>query len=429
MSPRRAPSPPPRPRSEALLHKYGELLRKHEALVHKLEQRNAEHISTWKLSAWGLETTSSGLALMRGDTMLLSNKRWNELARLSGPWRRRSPGTSEGPEPHTLREVAQAEARAVLGSPGAGARVTRYQCQEATRTLELRSERAAADGGMAPRVLVLALDISDLVRAEEELARAREAMAEREHLRALGEMASGIAHDLNNTLNSMRLRLELIQRDPEFAERQRGHLDALVRIVSDANTRLRQLQDFARQRPERPGERVRLAEVVREAVEIARGDIEHRAAQEGLHLRLVADVSPLPAIQGSAVDLRYVLINLLLNARDAMPHGGTIRVRGWRENGRVVLAVEDEGTGIPPEHLPHLFRPFFTTKGSRGTGLGLAMAYGVVSRAGGTLTAANRPQGGAVFTLTFPVSPEPDAEPPSPRKRTRTGGKGLKRRR
>ena len=226
---------------------------------------------------------------------------------------------------------------------------------------------------------------------------------EQEHLRALGELAAGVAHDLNNALHAMKLRLELLERDTEFATRHRSHLDALVRVISDANTRLRHLQDFARQRPEHLCEQVQLADIIQESVEIARSDIEHRAACLGVSVRIETEVPLLPRVHGLATDLRYVFINLLLNARDAMPHGGTILLRGTQAGSRVIVTVEDEGTGIPKAHLRSIFRPFFTTKGSQGTGLGLSMAYGVMARLGGSITAANRPEGGAVFTLTFPL--------------------------
>jgi len=130
---------------------------------------------------------------------------------------------------------------------------------------------------------------------------------------------------------------------------------------------------------------------------------------------------------GVAADLRYVFINLLLNARDAMPRGGTIRVRGSVAGGKAVVTVEDEGTGIPPEHLHSIFRPFFTTKGNQGTGLGLSMAYGVMARAEGSITAANRPEGGAVFTLTFPL-PQAAPSTPSPVKGRRPSRVPKKRR-
>lgn len=433
MSPRRrqppAPEPPALQGSVSLLRKYQQLLRKHEALVHRLENQNAEHISTWRLSAWALETSASGLALLRDGVVQIANKRWHAMARAparDGGWRRLTPDGTREPLVPLLRDVAREESHALLKRPEQGQRVTRYRREDGAQVLEVRSERVGAPRELL--VLEMTHDVTALMQAEEELARAREALIEREHLRALGEMASGVAHDLGSTLNAMRLRLELIQRDPEFAERQRTHLDALVRIVSDARERVSRLHDFARQRPEQAasGEAVQLADVVREALEIARGDIEDRAGRQGLAVGVEVEVPPLPRVSGSAADLRYVFINLLLNARDAMPRGGAIHVRGREEKGQVILTVEDEGTGILPEHLHSIFRPFFTTKGNQGTGLGLAMAYGVVSRAGGTITAANRPEGGALFTLTFPALPGPAPRPvakPAPKPAARPARK------
>ncbi|MFP2932328.1 sensor histidine kinase, partial [Pyxidicoccus sp. 3LG] len=307
------------------------------------------------------------------------------------------------PTLRTLREVAVQETAAVLSENGP--RVIRYRQEGGGRVVEVSSERVTVPGETL--VLVLARDITEQARAEEELEQVRATLAQREHLRALGELVAGIAHDLNNTLNAMRLRLELLGRHPALAAAPPTHLDALVRIVTDAGTRISRLQSFARQQPEDSAEQVRLDALAKDAVDIVRGDIAHRAAREGLDLRLEVDLPPLPPVKGSAADLRFVFINLLLNARDAMPRGGTIQVRGSQGKGRVLLTVEDEGTGIPPEHLSDIFRPFFTTKGSKGTGLGLSMAYGVVSRAGGTLTAANRPRGGAIFTLSFPSQEAP----------------------
>lgn len=418
------PAAPVRERDGALLRKYRELLHKHHTLVQKLEQRNAEHITTYTLSTWALQTSASALALLRESTVVLANSRWHALARLRGPWRRRHWSAREAvaavaapPALRSLREVASHEATAALSQEGA--RITRYQRAPGGEVLEVRVERVATP--MGAMALVLARDVTAEVQAELELEQARAALAQREHLRSLGEMVSGIAHDLNSTLNAMRLRLELLRRDPVFASTSPTHLDALVRILADAGTRVTRLQSFARQQPEGSSEEVRLEELVRDAVDIARSDIDHRARREGLSVRIDVDVPPLPRVTGSAADLRFVFMNLLLNTRDAMPRGGTIHLRGRHEGKSVILTVEDEGTGIPPEHLKDIFRPFFTTKGSQGTGLGLSMAWGVVSRAGGTLTAANRPRGGAVFTLTFPVAhpaASAPAAPPARRKRT-----------
>jgi signal transduction histidine kinase len=388
---------------------------RHQALLEKLKH-NEDPLSSFRLSTWVLDTTASAVALLRDGEVLLANRRWHELSH-DGPWQRLHQGRADGPTLRTLQEVADAELQALTTSVRPSPRASRYQGQQGARALEVRTECVDMDRGAPGRtVLVMAHDVTEQARTEQELRQARTTLTEQEHLRALGELASGVAHDLNNTLSAMKLRLELLQKDEPFSERHRGHLDALVRIVADAGTRVRRLQDFSRQRPEPSGEEVQLANIIQEAVEIARSDIEHRARREGIALRIEVDLPQLPPVNGEEAELRYVFINLLLNARDAMPRGGTIRVRGAVDAASVVITVEDEGTGIPEENLLSIFRPFFTTKGSQGTGLGLSMAYGVMARAGGSVTAANRQQGGAVFTLTFPrVRPPAERRKRGPR--------------
>ncbi|TNV64001.1 sensor histidine kinase, partial [Corallococcus exiguus] len=394
--------------SQGLLGKYRELMKKHTALVRKLGEHTRRQVITYKLSRWALETSDSALAVMNATSVVLANRRWHVLGRLRGPWRREE----DGAERMALRDVGQAEAAAVLAHPEGVTRVTRYrQAREAQpRVLEVRAERVT--GNMQGQVLMLARDITEQARAEEELANARATLLEREKVRALGELAAGIAHDLRATLNAMRLRLELLQRDVDPAGQGQQHLDALTHVVSDAEARVERLQAFSRSKPGTVLERVQLTGVVRDAVDIVRGGIEHQARQGGHSLRLDVELPEgLPHVSGSAMELRYVVINLIINARDAMPRGGAIRLRAFRFGRAVRLTVEDEGTGIPEEHLLNIFKPFFTTKGDKGTGLGLSMAHGVVTQAGGTLTAANRPEGGAVFTLTFPALKAAPAPP------------------
>lgn len=412
------------PLPDPLLRKYRDLLLKHESLVQRLEAHNNERVSLWTLSNWGLEMLASGLALLQEGKLVMANPAWTQLARQPGGWVQL--GSGEKAVPLGLREVAAREARLLLDSGEETSHLTCYQQVGSERLLELHTKHVPRRTRQS-RVLVLALDITERMRIQAELNQAQQALIEREHLRSLGEMASGVVHDLSNTLNAMRLRLELIQRDTEFAERQRGHLDALVSIVNDANTRLRQLREFSRQQPEsQQGEPVQLDKVVHEAVDIAQAELEHRTAQQGGTLHLDVRLPTLPLVSGSAADLRYVFINLLLNARDAMPRGGTISVHGAHVASQVVLTVADEGTGIREEHLHSIFRPFFTTKGQHGTGLGLSMAYGVVSRMGGTITAANRPEGGALFTLAFPALASPSARPTHTR--PKSAGKRAQRR-
>ncbi|WP_338871211.1 HAMP domain-containing sensor histidine kinase [Myxococcus stipitatus] len=356
---------------------------------------------------WALEGLAGALAVLRGDEVLLVNHRWQSLTLARGPWRHLSDsGHDAGPELLTLRSAVAAEARALEHLPDDGEHLARYSYAGGHQLLEVRVRRVSP-GLTPPVVLALARDITEEALTEEALTKERRALAEREHLRMLSEQASGIAHDLSSLLVAMKLRLELLQMNSAKAKAPEppAHVDTLLRIVADASTRLGRLRDYARQQPESPMEPVQLAEVVSDAVEIARGELESRAAKEGLFLRLEVDVPRLPLVESSSADLRCVFLNLLRNARDAMPRGGTVRVRGQRTQGQAVITVEDEGTGIPEEHLHSIFQPFFTTKGRHGTGLGLSMAHDVVSRARGTLIAANRPEGGAIFTLTFPLLP------------------------
>jgi PAS domain S-box-containing protein len=253
-------------------------------------------------------------------------------------------------------------------------------------------------------VLVVGQDITARVQAEEELRRNREVLLNQERLKAVGELASGIAHDLNNSLNALRLRVELLCADSTLSPRHNESLQLISRIVRDAGSTIGRLQDFARRRHDRPVESVNLNAVITQSVEIAKSTLEEKNFLSDRSIRVEMDVPGLPLVLGDPGEMRQIFLNLLLNAQDAMPVGGTIRITGRSEGEAIVIRVEDEGEGIPPEHLNHVFDPFFSTKGEGGTGLGLSIAYGAMSRIGGSIFAANRAEGGAVFTLSFPLA-------------------------
>jgi PAS domain S-box-containing protein len=253
-------------------------------------------------------------------------------------------------------------------------------------------------------VLVVGHDVSARVQAEEELRRNREVLVNQERLKAVGELASGIAHDLNNSLNALRLRIELLCADSTLLSRHNDSLQLIARIVRDAGSTIGRLQDFARVRHDRPVESVDLNAIISESVEIAKSTLEEKNFLSDRLIHVETAIPKLPFVLGDPGELRQIFLNLLLNAQDAMPLGGTIRITGAREEGTIVIRVEDEGQGIPPENLHRIFDPFFSTKGARGTGLGLSIAYGAMTRIGGTIYAANRPEGGAVFNLSFPLA-------------------------
>jgi two-component system, cell cycle sensor histidine kinase and response regulator CckA len=253
----------------------------------------------------------------------------------------------------------------------------------------------------------LSMEIRERRAAEAEVIKSRAAMIRQERIRVADQLASGIAHDLNNTLNVLVLRLNLIKRDTEFAQKHAASLQAIDLAVNDATRTVARVQELAKPRMVAPDEFVQIKDVVAEAIDLARTSIEGRPASRGHRVTIEQDIADgLPPVRGQLSDLRQVLLNLLLNASDATLDG-KIEIGAAIENEEVVVRVLDEGSGIPPDQVTRLFEPFFTTKGPRGTGLGLSIAREIVEGIGGTIQVANRENGGAVITLRFPILAPP----------------------
>jgi signal transduction histidine kinase len=241
---------------------------------------------------------------------------------------------------------------------------------------------------------------AELARSYAELRASREALAKGEKLRALGEMAAGVSHDLKNLLNPLGLQLELVARrlrsKPEEALEIIGHMKEAVRSGADVVERLRA---FSRQSPEAHAEAVDLEQVLETAAEISRPRV---GSQRGLVLR--CEPGPHLTVLCRRSELITAVVNLLFNAIDAMPDGGVIALRTGADARGGWIEVADTGPGMPPEIERRVFEPFFTTK-EHGTGLGLAMVYAFAKRHGGTVTLETRPGAGTRFRLWFPAAP------------------------
>lgn len=274
------------------------------------------------------------------------------------------------------------------------------------QALWVRTERMSLPRAR-PLSVVMVSDMTARISAERELQRVRERIAEQQRLRDLGELASGVAHDLNNALHALRLRLARLASNPDVLRTNEETLRTIDRIVDDAVERVTQLQDDAHNRCGERGSTVDLASVMEDAVELCRPGLE--VGSDGSNVRIHVDVAPLPRVPGRPTELRHAFVNLILNSRDAMPAGGTIEITACTVSDQVVVTVSDDGTGIPPAVLPRMFDPFVTTKGRRGTGLGLAQVRRAMHALGGSISADNRPNGGAVFRLVFPVAVRPTA--------------------
>ena len=243
-----------------------------------------------------------------------------------------------------------------------------------------------------------------------------------ERLRALGEMAGGVAHDFNNVLAVVVGRAQLLQR--QVTPDLRRHLEIIEQVAQDGAQTVRRIQEFARMRRTRPWQHVDVTEIVREVVEATRPRWSDQAQARGVTYAMQLNLVPVPPVTGDPAELRETFMNLLFNALDAMPQGGAVTFSTAMDHDRVVCSVEDTGTGMLEEVRRRCFEPFFTTKAEQGTGLGLSIAYGIVTRHGGEIEAWSRPGEGSRFTVRLPVGGEvparvPDAPPPWPSRRAR----------
>lgn len=245
----------------------------------------------------------------------------------------------------------------------------------------------------------------------ERLAKSEAALARSEKLRALGQMAAGISHDLKNILNPLSLHLQLVERSVRRGQPVQDELTEMRQILGRAVETLERLRDFSRQTPESKVEVVDLDKVAREAVEIAR---PRNTSGRRRMCTLELELGGAPPVRGRSSDMVNAIVNLVVNAIDAMPDGGHVWVRTGAAGDRAFLEVVDDGPGMPPEVEQRVFEPFFTTKGDEGTGLGLAMAFACAARHGGQLTLTTGPGKGACFRCELPsVASEAPPETPA----------------
>lgn len=209
-------------------------------------------------------------------------------------------------------------------------------------------------------------------------------MMQQERLRALGQMSSGVAHDINNALSPVALYTDsLLEREPNLSPRTRAYLETVKRVVADVTETVGRMREFSRKRqPEMTLTPVDLNKLAHQVIELTRARWSDMQQQSGADIEMRTELArDLPLVMGAEGEIREALTNLIFNAADAMPNGGTLTVStGADTTGHVGIAVSDTGIGMDEETKRRCFEPFFTTKGERGTGLGMAMVYGAVQR-------------------------------------------------
>ncbi len=262
----------------------------------------------------------------------------------------------------------------------------------------------------------------ELREAHERLARSQEQLVQTERLRALGEMAAGVAHDFNNVLTVILGRSELLLRRAQDPDVARG-LHVVRRAAQSGADTVRRIQEFTRTRRTRPFGAVNVVDVLSEVIELTRPRWKDEAQSGGIHYAVSLDGTA-PLVMGRSEELREVFTNLLVNALEAMPAGGSCTFRVRAAGDRVIVEVEDTGCGMSEETRRRVFEPFFTTKGPRGNGLGLAVTWGIIQRHQGTIEVASTLGRGSTFTISLPVATEaPVLDTPTP---PPTGSQGAR---
>jgi signal transduction histidine kinase len=272
------------------------------------------------------------------------------------------------------------------------------------------------------RTLQLQRRTTELEKTLTELRETQQQVIQQERMRALGTMACGIAHDLNNGLAVILGYGDILLGDYEkipLKSKTRAYLQEVLLAAGDNAKLVERLREFYRPRATREHRHaVNLNEVIEQAITLTMPKWQCQADADGATVRIKKDFGDISLIPGEPAELREVLTNLIFNAVDAMPKGGQLCFRTRGNSKRVRLDVSDTGTGMTEETLRNCLEPFYTTKGSRGSGLGLAMSYGIIRRHGGTIEIKSKLNKGTTFTIQLPIPK--DAVPLDQAETTRT---------
>jgi signal transduction histidine kinase len=345
---------------------------------------------------WSMRTSTTARAVIVDGRLHLTTPAFVNLNRPTAlPWRaqtdRRSVSSSRQAWP-VLADLVVDEARAIV-EEGPARRLGRFG--RADQVIDLNVERTRSVG--EETTVLATARLASASASDRDLTGLRSRLEKRRQQAAVGELAVEVAHDLGNLVSALSARLHLMHRHSTEPDRELDAAQAIVRAQAALVAKLRAQALI----PQPPTPLQLLPDVVQPAVQIAESRLRCNQSAAMMTIDVDPSVEELPPVLGVREDLVNVIINLLVNAADAMPRGGTVQLTAVADEDGALLFVDDEGTGIPDHHLDQIFRPHFTTKGAAGSGLGLAMARQVLTGAGGDILAMNRARGGARFELSF----------------------------
>ena len=259
-----------------------------------------------------------------------------------------------------------------------------------------KAEEAAAHAEEAER------HVAELNHYIGEQKRIREQFSQIEKMSALGELASGVAHDFNNTLAGILGRAQLLLEAKDPAKVEAG-LNIIIKTAKDGAKTVKRIQDFARQRRDHDFQPVDVRQLLLDVGEITRPRWKNSAEAANIHIQLEIECAPNVTAMGDESELREVLVNLVFNAVDALTNGGKLTMAAKKTLDAVEILVRDTGMGMSEETRLRVFDPFFTTKDKAGMGLGLAVSYGIIRRHDATVEVESHLGVGTTFRIRLPI--------------------------
>ena len=313
-------------------------------------------------------------------------------------------------DPQIKRRTLLAGATDILFKPFDSAEMqmrVRSLLQTRMQHLEIQGQNRVLEQKVAERTAALQEVLAELQASQRQV-------VQQERFRALGEMAGGVCHDFNNALMAIIGYSDLLLNDGSLLDNRKvltHYLRTMNTAGRDASQVVSRLRDFYRPREVNDVfTAVNVNDLIEEVVALTKPKWHGLALETGRTFRIGVELQKVPSVLGNGAELRETLTNLVFNAVDAMPGGGTITLRTEPLENGVKIEVADSGTGMTEEVRQRCLEPFFSTKGKEGTGLGLAMAFGIIRRHEGTLEIDTAPGKGTTFRLTLPCGHSSAAE-------------------
>jgi len=254
----------------------------------------------------------------------------------------------------------------------------------------------------------------EINKLSKDLKKSQDIIMHQQRLKILGQMASGISHDLNNLVFPIIGFAELLlERETGISKQGRRYLYQILQAAEDIKNIIDRLRQFYKKREDIESELewIDLNEVVKEVIELTEAKWKKGSIEKGINIEIECSLSPdIKKVRGVKSEIREALVNLIFNAVDALPQGGKITISTWMDKEAVKLSVKDNGIGMDKESLEHCLDPFYTTKGEKGTGLGLSIIYGIMNRHRGKVEVLSEQGKGTEVILTFPYISEESKE-------------------